>query len=134
MPEKPTYEELVQRVRELEKESVEYKQAEEALRRSDKKYRSMLEAMTDAVYICSPDFRIEWINQIMADRIGHDATGELCHKAINELNDKCPFCVHDKVQQVMGGRSCRNCRKSNHNCHVSIIVETAAEKFTKTTG
>ena len=36
---KPSYEELEQRVKELEKEAAMYKQAEDALRESEERYR-----------------------------------------------------------------------------------------------
>ncbi|MCJ7539343.1 MAG: PAS domain S-box protein, partial [Desulfobacterales bacterium] len=63
------------------------------------KYRSMMESMKAAVYICSPDFRIEYMNPAMIKRMGRDATGEVCHKAIHDLDERCPGCVHDKIQQ-----------------------------------
>ncbi len=63
------------------------KEAEEALRESEEKYRSMMESMKAAVYICSPDFRVEYMNPTMIKRTGRDATGEVCHKAINDLDD-----------------------------------------------
>ena len=75
------------------------KQAEEALRESEEKYRAMMEAMDEAVYICSQEFRVEYMNPAMVKRTGWDAVGELCHKVINELDEKCPWCVHNKVQQ-----------------------------------
>ena len=40
MEKKPTYEELEQRVKELEKETVHRKQTEEALRESEEEYRT----------------------------------------------------------------------------------------------
>jgi PAS domain S-box-containing protein len=75
------------------------KQNEEVLRESEEKYRTMMEAMVDAVYICSPDFRVAYMNPTMIRRIGRDATGEVCHKAINDLEERCPFCVHDRVME-----------------------------------
>jgi len=51
------------------------------------------------VYICSPDFRVEYMNPAMIKRTGVDATGEVCHKAIHDLDEQCPGCVHDKIQQ-----------------------------------
>jgi len=75
------------------------KQAEEALRESEEKYRSMMESMKSAVYICSPDFRVEYMNPVMIKRTGRDATGEVCHKAVNDLDEQCPWCAHDKIQQ-----------------------------------
>ena len=68
-----------------------------ALKESEEKYRSILEAMDDEVYICSPGFRIEYMNQPMMARVGRDATGEFCHKALYGFDHKCPRCVHEKV-------------------------------------
>jgi len=77
----------------IDRDFTERKRAEEALRESEEKYRSMMEAMDDEVYICSPDFRIEYTNPAMTRRIGYDATGEPCHKAIHGRDEKCPWCV-----------------------------------------
>ena len=96
---KPTYEELEQRIKEFENAESERKRVEEALRESEEKYRSMMEAMDEAVYICSQDYRIEYMNPAMVKRTSWGAIGEPCYKAIHELDEKCPWCVHDKVQQ-----------------------------------
>jgi PAS domain S-box-containing protein len=77
----------------------ERKRAEEALRESEEKYRSMVEAMKAGVYICSPDLRLTFINPAMITRIGRDAVGELCHKAIYGLDDRCPWCVYERLQE-----------------------------------
>ncbi|MBW1783621.1 MAG: PAS domain S-box protein [Deltaproteobacteria bacterium] len=75
------------------------RRAEEILRESEEKYRSMMEAMSDSVYICSADFRITYMNPSMIKMIGHDATGEPCHKGLFDSDDPCPRCFHDRVQQ-----------------------------------
>ena len=95
------------------------KRAEEALRESEEKYRSMMEAMKDPVYICSPDYRVEYMNPAMIKRTGHDATGELCFKALHDLHDKCPWCVHDKVQASEHVESDIVSPKDNRSYHVS---------------
>ena len=77
----------------------EQKKAEEALRESEENYRSMMEAMDDAIYICSSDFRIEYMNPAMINRIGRDATGEPCHKVMHGLDEKCPWCIHEKIMR-----------------------------------
>jgi len=73
------------------------KQAEESLRESEEKHRSMMEAMKDPVYICSPDFRVEYMNPAMIRRTGYDATGEDCFKALHDLDKKCPWCSQEKI-------------------------------------
>jgi PAS domain S-box-containing protein len=77
----------------------ERKRAEEALRESEEKYRSMMEAMSDSVYICSPDFRVTYMNPAMVKKLGRDATREPCHKAIYGLDERCSWCVHTRVQK-----------------------------------
>jgi len=83
----------------LRYEIKERKHTEEELRESEEKYRSMMEAMKDSAYICSSRFRIEYMNQAMISRIGHDGTDELCHKAIYDNDEKCSWCLFDQVQQ-----------------------------------
>jgi len=73
------------------------KRAEAALQKSELKYRSMMESMTDPVYICSPDFTMEYANPAMIKRLGRDATGEACHDALHGLDHRCAWCVFDKV-------------------------------------
>ena len=73
--------------------------ADEALRESEEKYRSITESMNDAMYICSSDFRVEFMNPAMINKIGYDATGEHCFQTIYGLEEKCPWCIHEKVQR-----------------------------------
>jgi len=71
-----------------------------ALRESEEKYRTMMEAMDDATYICSPDLRVEYLNPAMIKRLGRDATGEPCFQAMHGLEAQCDWCNHS---QVMNG-------------------------------
>jgi PAS domain S-box-containing protein len=80
-------------------DNTERKRIEEARKQSDEKYRSMMEAMDDAAYICSPDFRIEYQNAAMIKRIGRDASGERCYTEIHGQEEKCPWCIHEKVMR-----------------------------------
>jgi PAS domain S-box-containing protein len=73
--------------------------ADNALRESEEKYRSITESMVNAMYICSPDFRVEFMNSAMIKKIGYDATGGRCFKTIYGLDEKCPWCIHEKVQK-----------------------------------
>ena len=70
--------------------------AEETIRESEARYRSMMEAITDPVYICSHDFRIEYMNQAMIESVGRDATGERCHSVLYDKDEKCSWCVFDQ--------------------------------------
>lgn len=75
------------------------RESEKALQASERKFRSILAAMPDAVYICSPDFRIEYMNPVMVATVGRDATGEPCHEAIRRRDAKCPDCRFDRIKQ-----------------------------------
>jgi PAS domain S-box-containing protein len=75
------------------------KRSEKVLRESEEKYRTMMEAMVDPVYICSSEFRVMYMNPAMIQRTGRDAKGEICHKAIHNFDEKCPFCAYDRVEQ-----------------------------------
>jgi two-component system, cell cycle sensor histidine kinase and response regulator CckA len=95
------------------------KQAEEALQESEEKYRSMMEAMDDPVYICSSDLRIMYMNPAMIRLIGRDAAGDSCHKAIHGLDEKCPACVQ---KNVMNGETIKRetiLKKDGKTYHVS---------------
>jgi signal transduction histidine kinase/ActR/RegA family two-component response regulator len=96
------------------------KQAEEALRESEAKYRSMMEAFADPLYICSPDFTVEYMNPAMVRRTGRDATGERCYYALHGLDARCHWCVFDKVllgdtveMNIKSPRDQRNYRITN---------------------
>ncbi|MCP4718005.1 MAG: PAS domain S-box protein [Desulfobacteraceae bacterium] len=74
-------------------------QAEKALRESEEKYRSMMESMKNASYICSPELYIEYMNPAMIDRVGTETTGDFCYKTIYDRSEKCPWCAFDQVKK-----------------------------------
>lgn len=72
------------------------KRKELELLESEKKYRSMMEAMEEPTYICSSDYRIEYMNPAMIKRLGQNAAGEHCYKVIHGLDHMCPWCLFEK--------------------------------------
>lgn len=73
------------------------KRAERATQESEARYRAIVDAFDELIYICSPDFDVEFMNQPLIKRTGRCAIGEKCHKALHGLNEKCPWCRADKV-------------------------------------
>jgi signal transduction histidine kinase len=71
----------------------------EALGEQEKRYRLMMEAMHDPVYICSADYRVLYMNPAMIKRKGRDAVGEFCYRVIHEREEICSWCVDHKVQR-----------------------------------
>jgi len=95
------------------------KQSEEALRESEEKYRSMMEGMKDPVYICSPDYRVTYMNPAMIQRTGDDLTGEPCYKVIHDRDERCPWCVHEKIQRGDHAETTVVSPKDGRSYHVS---------------
>ena len=77
-----------------------YKETNAALRESQERYRAILDTTDDYVYICGKDKNIEFLNRAMTKKIGRDATGEKCYRAIHGLNKKCDWCMHEEVLKL----------------------------------
>jgi PAS domain S-box-containing protein len=73
------------------------RQGEPAPRESESRYRAMVEALDGLIYICSPDYRVEFMNPQLIERTGYDGTGEYCYKVLHERNSICPWCVNEQV-------------------------------------
>ncbi|MCF8120646.1 MAG: GAF domain-containing protein [Deltaproteobacteria bacterium] len=71
----------------------------DALREQEKRYRLMMEAMHDPVYICSLDYRVMYMNPAMIKRTGRNAIGELCYEVIHHREKICSWCVNHKIQR-----------------------------------
>jgi len=74
-----------------------YRIAQEALRDREARYRAMVEAFDGLIYICSRDYRVEFMNQRLIERTGYEAIGDLCYKALHNLDSVCPWCVNERV-------------------------------------
>ena len=74
------------------------KKIQDSLKESEKKYQTIMESMTEPLYISAQNFIIKYMNPSMVKRTGHDATGESCFKAIHDLDKKCPWWRHEDVQ------------------------------------
>ena len=71
MAKNPTYEELEQKVTELEKEALEYKQVKDALQESEEKWRTFVNASRDAINIVTRDGKFIDFNQSFLDLFGY---------------------------------------------------------------
>lgn len=63
------------------------------------KYQAIVQAFDGLIYICSPDFRIVFMNDNLIDRTGRDGAGELCFEVLYERDSICPWCVNEQVQR-----------------------------------
>ncbi len=99
MTEKPTYEDLEEKIKFLKEEMEKCRRVERAYREREEQYRAMMVAMDDMVYVCSSDFRVEYMNPAMIRRTGYDATGEFCYKVFHGYKERCPWCVHRETME-----------------------------------
>jgi PAS domain S-box-containing protein len=91
--------ELAQSNQSLKQEIIEKVKIQEQLQESEGRYRSMMQAMMDQVYICSSDYRIEYLNPAMEKRLGPNALGKICHEALYRSPTPCSFCVKKEIEK-----------------------------------
>ncbi|NOY46435.1 MAG: PAS domain-containing protein [Deltaproteobacteria bacterium] len=62
------------------------------LREQEERFRGMLEALPDPVYIRGPEGVVEYANPAMVSRCGRDPRGEPCYAAVHGLTAPCSWC------------------------------------------
>ena len=62
-----------------------------------KQFQAMVEAFDGFIYVCSRDYRVEFMNKKLIERTGYDATGEFCYKVLHDRESICPWCVNERV-------------------------------------
>jgi PAS domain S-box-containing protein len=67
-------------------------------------FQAIVEAFDGMVYVCSPDNRIEFVNQHVLRLLDRNPVGESCHKALYDHDKVCPWCPE---QVVFEGRTVR---------------------------
>jgi PAS domain S-box-containing protein len=65
--------------------------------KSDPQLKALLEAFDGLIYVCSPDYRIAFMNAQLVVRTGYDGTGESCYKVLHDRDSICPWCVNERV-------------------------------------
>ena len=98
---KPTYEELEQRITELENGSLGRTEKQSQLEHS--RLMSILDSIPDGVYIVDQHFNIEYINPVIKKDFGK-IQGRKCYQYFHDRTELCPWC---KNEEVFAGRSVR---------------------------
>ncbi|MBW2118501.1 MAG: PAS domain S-box protein [Deltaproteobacteria bacterium] len=114
MPKKPTYEELKQRVKELEKEALARERAVETLLESEEQLGAMLGSIGDHMSMMDKDLNIIWANETARKIFGNEIIGKKCYEVYHGRKEPCePYpCltlqafedgkVHEHDTQVIG--------------------------------
>ena len=96
---KPTYEELEQRITELENNSLGRTEKQSQLEYS--RLMSILDSIPDGVYVVDQHFNIEYINPVIEKDFGK-IQGRKCYQYFHDRTELCPWC---KNEEVYAGRS-----------------------------
>jgi two-component system cell cycle sensor histidine kinase/response regulator CckA len=94
MTQKPTYEELEQRVKELEKETVQRNREEKALREKENFLKIVFNAIQDGISVRDRDLTLTFVNQWMEKKYASQMplVGKKCYTALQKRNSICPWC------------------------------------------
>ena len=76
---------------------VQRRRAQEALRDREAQLSALVASFDGLIYTAGPDFRLEYANQHVKDKLGRDPVGETCHEALYGLLTPCPWCRPDAV-------------------------------------
>ncbi len=75
----------------------------------NQKKEVLLDVIIDAfdafIYVCSADYRIHFLNKHFIRRLGYDASGELCYRALFKRSSMCAWC--DNVHVFHGETHCQ---------------------------
>lgn len=64
----------------------------------DEFFRAMVEAWDGLIYVGTSDFRICYLNCRFIERLGRDARGEYCYRALHGRSVPCPWCMQEVFQ------------------------------------
>ena len=88
MAQKPTYEELGKRIKELEQVESDNKRSEEALRESEDKYRVLIESMKDVIVRLSPTGHLLFVSPGVKEFGGYNSEDEIGNHMLKYLTNK----------------------------------------------
>lgn len=71
----------------------------EETQKDDTLLREILDSFTEGVYICSGNREIEYMNDSLKKKIGEQAIGQKCYKAIYNKNQVCEWCKLDTLRE-----------------------------------
>lgn len=105
-------------------------EAEKCLKESKEIQDKILDAFDDGAYLCSSDFEIQYLNPTMKDKIGYDAVGEKCHKAIYNSNEICSWCYFEELKSKKERKVVIEIERNNRYYFVSSMLLQDNSKLT----
>jgi PAS domain S-box-containing protein len=106
MAEEPTYEELKQRILELEKETAQREMAERALDAQRQELISIFDSIDEAIYVCDPEsHEVLYVNAATKALFGPDIISKKCFHVFQGLDEPCDFCTNPMILGENLGKS-----------------------------
>ena len=99
---------------------VRVKERTEELKKSEQRFRIVLDNMDDMAYIANEDLKLTFMNRAMLEAFG-DRVGESCHEILHNEKTPCSWCPMDKVFK---NRTVRDERKLGRDERTYEIVHT----------
>jgi PAS domain S-box-containing protein len=96
------------------------KERTEELKKSEQRFRIVLDNMDDMAYIANEDLKLTFMNRAMQETFG-DRVGESCHEILHDEKTPCSWCPMDKVFK---NRTVRDERKLGRHERTYEIVHT----------
>jgi PAS domain S-box-containing protein len=90
-------EELLREVERLRSKVAELEEMQGDLKESRSRYEAIVGAFDGLIYICSPEYKVEFMNGRFVERTGRNPVGEDCYLALHDLDEICPWCVNERV-------------------------------------
>ena len=103
MSEKPTYEELEQRVKALEKIAIERKKGEKAVTDSLEEKETLLNSLVEHVIFQDTEMRVLWANRAACESVNltrDQILGRFCYEIWPKRSDPCPDCPLKKAMKT----------------------------------
>jgi two-component system cell cycle sensor histidine kinase/response regulator CckA len=95
--EETNQEELLREVEKLRSKVAELEELQGDLKESRSRYEAIVGAFDGLIYICSPEYKVEFMNGRFVERTGRNPVGEDCYLALHDLDEICPWCVNERV-------------------------------------
>lgn len=76
---------------------IERRNSKRQLHDSEAQLQAIVSSFEGLLYVCSEQRVVEYMNEKFTAMLDRDPVGELCHRAIYEREEPCPWCVNERV-------------------------------------
>lgn len=81
----------------LDRGKIKKREYEIALQESQTYCKTLLNTPRWYVYVASPTYELEFMNEHLAANVGRNAQGQHCYEALFHRHDVCPWCAKDEI-------------------------------------